>query len=47
MKARMESRTTYLKAVDELLLGRDIEPRPNDRFVDNGPKCVSAARSLW
>lgn len=35
--------TTYWSAFDELLpLGRDIEPRPDDRFVDSG-KVVTAA----
>lgn len=35
--------TTYWSAFDELLpLGRDIEPRPDDRFVDAG-EIVTAA----
>lgn len=35
--------TTYWSAFDELLpLGRDISPRPNDRFVDTG-KVITAA----
>ena len=35
--------TTYWSAFDELLpLGRDIEPRPDDRFVDAG-RVVTAA----
>jgi transcriptional regulator GlxA family with amidase domain len=37
---------TYWNAFDELLnLGRDIEPRPNDRFVDNGSVITSAGVS--
>ena len=37
---------TYWNAFDELLpLGRDIEPRPNDRFVDNGAVVTSAGVS--
>jgi transcriptional regulator GlxA family with amidase domain len=38
--------TTYWSAFDELLpLGREIEPRPNDRFVDNGAVITSAGVS--
>jgi len=37
---------TYWNAFDELLpLGRDIEPRPDDRFVDNGDIVTSAGVS--
>jgi transcriptional regulator GlxA family with amidase domain len=37
---------TYWYAFDELLnLGRDIEPRPNDRFVDSGAVIKSAGVS--
>jgi transcriptional regulator GlxA family with amidase domain len=37
---------TYWNAFDELLsLGRDIQPRPNDRFVDNGAIITSAGVS--
>jgi transcriptional regulator GlxA family with amidase domain len=37
---------TYWNAFDELLpLGRDIEPRPNDRFVDTGAIVTSAGVS--
>ena len=37
---------TYWNAFDELLpLGRDIEPRPDDRFVDNGAIVTSAGVS--
>jgi transcriptional regulator GlxA family with amidase domain len=36
----------YWNAFDQLLaLGRDIEPRPNDRFVDNGSVITSAGVS--
>jgi transcriptional regulator GlxA family with amidase domain len=38
--------TTYWDAFEELLLlGRDIEPRPDDRFVDNGAIITSAGVS--
>jgi transcriptional regulator GlxA family with amidase domain len=38
--------TTYWSAFDELLpLGRDIEPRPDDRFVDNGAVITAAGVS--
>jgi transcriptional regulator GlxA family with amidase domain len=38
--------TTYWSAFDELLpLGRDIEPRPDDRFVDAGPIITAAGVS--
>ena len=38
--------TTYWTAFDELLpLGRDLEPRPNDRFVDNGAIVTAAGVS--
>jgi transcriptional regulator GlxA family with amidase domain len=38
--------TTHWNAFDELLpLGRDIEPRPDDRFVDNGAIVTSAGVS--
>jgi transcriptional regulator GlxA family with amidase domain len=38
--------TTYWSAFDELLpLGRDIEPRPSDRFVDNGAVITAAGVS--
>jgi transcriptional regulator GlxA family with amidase domain len=38
--------TTYWNAFDELLpLGRDIQPRPNDRFVDTGAIVTSAGVS--
>jgi transcriptional regulator GlxA family with amidase domain len=38
--------TTYWNAFDELLpLGRGIEPRPDDRFVDNGAIVTSAGVS--
>jgi transcriptional regulator GlxA family with amidase domain len=38
--------TTYWNAFDELLpLGRDIEPRPNDRYVDSGAIITSAGVS--
>jgi transcriptional regulator GlxA family with amidase domain len=38
--------TTYWSAFDELLpLGRDIEPRPEDRFVDAGPIITAAGVS--
>jgi transcriptional regulator GlxA family with amidase domain len=37
---------THWSSFDELLpLGRDIEPRPNDRFVDNGTVITSAGVS--
>jgi transcriptional regulator GlxA family with amidase domain len=38
--------TTYWSAFDELLpLGRDIEPRPDDRFVDAGAIITAAGVS--
>jgi transcriptional regulator GlxA family with amidase domain len=38
--------TTYWSAFDELQpLGRDIEPRPDDRFVDNGDVITAAGVS--
>jgi transcriptional regulator GlxA family with amidase domain len=38
--------TTYWSAFDELLpLGRDIEPRPDDRFVDAGSIVTAAGVS--
>jgi transcriptional regulator GlxA family with amidase domain len=38
--------TTYWSAFDELLpLGRDITPRPDDRFVDNGDVITAAGVS--
>ncbi len=38
--------TTYWSAFDELLrLGRDIEPRPDDRFVDTGAIVTAAGVS--
>ena len=38
--------TTYWSAFDELQpLGRDIEPRPGDRFVDNGDVITAAGVS--
>ena len=38
--------TTYWSAFDELLpLGRDIEPRPDDRFVDAGSIITAAGVS--
>jgi transcriptional regulator GlxA family with amidase domain len=38
--------TTYWSAFDELLpLGRDIAPRPDDRFVDNGEVITAAGVS--
>jgi transcriptional regulator GlxA family with amidase domain len=38
--------TTYWTAFDELLpLGRDIEPRPDDRFVDTGEVITAAGVS--
>ena len=38
--------TTYWSAFDELLpLGRDIEPRPDDRFVDAGEVITAAGVS--
>ncbi|HEY7420933.1 MAG TPA: DJ-1/PfpI family protein [Gaiellaceae bacterium] len=38
--------TTYWSAFDELLpLGQDIEPRPDDRFVDNGAIVTAAGVS--
>jgi len=38
--------TTYWSAFDELKpLGRDIEPRPDDRFVDNGDVITAAGVS--
>jgi transcriptional regulator GlxA family with amidase domain len=38
--------TTYWSAFDELLpLGRDIEPRPDDRFVDAGTVITAAGVS--
>lgn len=38
--------TTYFSAFDELLpLGRDIEPRPDDRFVDAGQVVTAAGVS--
>jgi len=38
--------TTYWSAFDELLpLGRDIAPRPDDRFVDNGDVVTAAGVS--
>jgi transcriptional regulator GlxA family with amidase domain len=38
--------TTYWSAFDELLpLGRDIEPRPDDRFVDAGNVVTAAGVS--
>ena len=38
--------TTYWSAFDELLpLGRDIEPRPDDRFVDAGTIITAAGVS--
>jgi len=38
--------TTYWSAFDELLqLGRDIEPRPDDRFVDDREVVTSAGVS--
>jgi transcriptional regulator GlxA family with amidase domain len=38
--------TTYWSAFDELLpLGRDIEPRPDDRFVDDGEVITAAGVS--
>jgi transcriptional regulator GlxA family with amidase domain len=38
--------TTYWSAFDELLpLGRDIEPRPDDRFVDAGSVVTAAGVS--
>jgi transcriptional regulator GlxA family with amidase domain len=38
--------TTYWSAFDELLpLGRDIEPRPDDRFVDAGAIVTAAGVS--
>ena len=38
--------TTYWSAFDELLpLGRDIAPRPDDRFVDNGDVITAAGVS--
>ena len=38
--------TTYWSAFDELQpLGRDIEPRPDDRFVDNGQVITAAGVS--
>jgi transcriptional regulator GlxA family with amidase domain len=38
--------TTYWTAFDELLpLGRDIEPRPDDRFVDAGEVITAAGVS--
>jgi transcriptional regulator GlxA family with amidase domain len=38
--------TTYWSAFDELLpLGRDIDPRPDDRFVDDGEVITAAGVS--
>ena len=38
--------TTYWSAFDELLeLGRGIEPRPDDRFIDNGAVVTAAGVS--
>ena len=38
--------TTYWSAFDELLpLGRDIQPQPNERFVDNGEGVTAAGVS--
>jgi transcriptional regulator GlxA family with amidase domain len=38
--------TTYWSAFDELLpLGRDIVPRPDDRFVDTGEVITAAGVS--
>jgi transcriptional regulator GlxA family with amidase domain len=38
--------TTYWSAFDELLpLGRDIQPRPDDRFVDDGEVITAAGVS--
>ena len=38
--------TTYWSAFDELLpLGRDIEPQPDERFVDNGDVVTAAGVS--
>ena len=38
--------TTYWSAFDELIpLGRDIEPRPDDRFVDTGTIITAAGVS--
>lgn len=38
--------TTYWNAFDELIpLGRDIEPRPDDRFVDTGEVITAAGVS--
>jgi transcriptional regulator GlxA family with amidase domain len=38
--------TTYWRAFDELLpLGREITPRPDDRFVDNGEVITAAGVS--
>jgi transcriptional regulator GlxA family with amidase domain len=38
--------TTYWSAFDELLpLGKDITPRPDDRFVDNGDVITAAGVS--
>jgi transcriptional regulator GlxA family with amidase domain len=38
--------TTYWSAFDELLpLGRDIEPRPDDRYVDSGAIITAAGVS--
>ena len=38
--------TTYFSAFDELLpLGREITPRPDDRFVDNGEVITAAGVS--
>jgi transcriptional regulator GlxA family with amidase domain len=38
--------TTYRNAFDELLsLGRDIDPRPDDRFVDNGAVITGGAET--
>jgi transcriptional regulator GlxA family with amidase domain len=38
--------TTYWSAFDELLpLGRDIDPRPDERFVDNGDVITAAGVS--
>lgn len=38
--------TTHWRALDDLVaLGRDIEPRPDERFVDNGQVITSAGVS--
>jgi transcriptional regulator GlxA family with amidase domain len=40
------SATTYSTAFEELLtLGADIEPRPDERFVDNGQVITTAGVS--